>query len=91
MSQDHTGPNAPLPFPHAGVPVVGQPFTIASMYCPINATLTCNCGGADTTLTIVGSVAVQCPSCQKSYNAAFNPITAKIEIKIVAPTEQVPS
>lgn len=86
------GQKAPLPFPHTGVPVVGQPFTIASMYCPINATLTCNCGGAETTVTIVGSEPATCPSCGKTYTAGFNPVTAKIEIKIALPgTDQVPA
>jgi len=90
MSHDN-GPKPPLPFPHAAVPVVGQPFTIASIYCPINATLACNCGGDDTTVTIVMSVPAACPSCGKTYSAAFNPVTAKIELKINAPQPQVPA
>lgn len=91
MSGDN-GQKAPLPFPHTGVPVVGQPFTIASIYCPINATLACNCGGAETTVTIVGSVEAACPSCRRTYNAGFNPVTAKIEFHIRVPNaEQVPS
>jgi len=85
----------PIPFPQAaGLPVVGQPFTIVSTYCPITATLRCNCGGAEaeTTVSIVNSVAAPCPSCHKSYNLGLNPTDGKIAVHIgVPPAEQVPS
>ena len=86
-------PKAPLSFPPTAVPIVGQPFSIQSLYCPVNAVFTCNCGGAaDTTVTIAGSVAASCPACQTSYNVAFNPTTGKLEVRVHVPTgEKVPS
>ena len=50
-------PKSPFAFPNPGVPIVGQPFTVQSLYCPVNAVFTCNCGGADTTVTIAGECA----------------------------------
>jgi hypothetical protein len=92
MSDDNKGPKPPIPFPQpAGVPIVGQPFSIVSIYCPITATITCHCGGPDTTVSVVLSVAASCPRCHKSYNLALNPTTGKIEMQVGVPTEQVPS
>ena len=96
MSMNDNGQKKPaIPFPHAGVPVVGQPFTFTSIYCPINATLTCNCGGPPgdaTTVTIVGSQAAPCPNCRKVYNLGFNPTNGQVQVNIAAPApEQVPS
>ena len=80
-----------LPFhAPAGVPIVGQPCAITSAYIPLNVNVTCLClGGDGTPLVIVGSVAVTCPHCQKSYNA-FQP-PANIQMQIDLPKPQVPS
>jgi hypothetical protein len=74
------------------VPIVGQPFTLKTIGCPVNATLSCNCGGAMTDVTIVASVAAACPSCQKVFNIGFNPTTNKLEVLVgLPPVQQVPS
>ncbi len=88
---NNNGQNKPIPFPMtARTPIVGQPFTLSSVWMPVHAILTCNCGGSDTKVSIVGSVAGQCQSCKKTYNAAFNPTNGKIEMQIGTPTaEQV--
>ena len=81
-----------MPIAPGAVPIVGQPFTLKVISCPVNATLTCNCGGADVDVTIVGSVSAACPSCHKIYNFAFNPTTGKLEGMIALPAgDQVPS
>lgn len=82
----------PIPFLNQNVPMVGQPFTLRAVSVPMNATLTCNCGGEDTAVTILNSVAAACPSCRRSYNAAFNPLQNKVEFQIAIPKgEEVPS
>ncbi len=73
------------------VPVIGQPFTLHEVYVPANARLTCNCGGAETQVEIVASVAAACPSCHKVFNARFNPTNNRLEFQIAVPQEQVPS
>jgi hypothetical protein len=74
------------------VPIVGQPFTLTGIAVPVNATLTCNCGGADVAVTITMSTSMACPSCRKRYNAVFNPLQNKIEFQIAVPeAEKVPS
>ncbi len=80
--------NKPLPFAPAapvGGHVLGQPFTITRCYVPTNLTLTCNCGGEQTTVEIVGSVSEECPSCHTVYNAAFNPMQNKLEMQMAKP------
>jgi len=75
-----------------GVPIVGQPFTLLTAGCPMNMTLTCNCGGPETAVAIVSSVAAACPSCRRVYNAMFNPTTGKVEMHVQVPTKElVPS
>lgn len=75
-----------IPFPsNNNVPVIGQPFTLVSVRVPMDAQLTCNCGGADTTVTILASVAAACPGCKKVYNALFNPTNGRIEMQIGMP------
>ena len=69
----------------AAVPIVGQPFQIENIWIPCCAKLRCNCGGADVAIAIENSVAVTCPSCQKVYNCAFNPMQNKVEFQIAVP------
>jgi hypothetical protein len=79
-------------FKNSQTPIVGQPFSIKAIWVPCNATLHCNCGGADVDVTIENSVASACPSCGKSYNCAFNPMQNKVEFSIAVPEpEKVPS
>jgi len=78
------GKIAPFAAP-ANTPIVGQPFTFVTMLIPVTATLTCHCGGADTAVTIVLSVAGVCPSCHKTYNVGLNPTTMKLEIAMGVP------
>lgn len=84
-----------IPFPTAppmGGHIIGQPFTVTAAGVPMNMQLTCNCGGENTDLTIAGSVPAQCPSCQKTYNALFNPTNGKIEMQItLSGLDKVPS
>ena len=83
---------SPIPFQvPTGVKIVGQPFTVTGVAVPMNMTLTCNCGGAETTVTILGSVSAPCPSCGKVYNAIFNPTNNQIQMQIGVPAEKVPS
>ena len=92
--KSNNGQKQPIPFPMAspGTPIIGQPFTITSVWMPVHATLTCNCGGEHTQVSIVGSQPGQCSSCKKTYNALFNPTNGKIELQIGVPkVEQVPS
>jgi len=80
----------PKPGPNVvGVPIVGQPFTLTMARCPVDATLTCNCGGADAAVTITASVQAACPSCGRQYLLAFNPTTAKLEVYVNSPVPQV--
>lgn len=81
--------NGALKFPNQAVPVVGQPFTLTGIACPINATLTCNCGGAETAVQIIGSHAAPCQSCGKLYNGAFNPQKNAVEFVISMPKGQI--
>jgi hypothetical protein len=85
--------NPPTPFPQApGVPILGQPFQLKNIYCPVTANLSCTCGGAETDVAIVASVPGTCPSCHKIFNIAFNPTTMKLEVLMMVPTEEkVPS
>ena len=62
-----------IPFQAVGVPVLGQPFVIRHVVVPVNATLSCNCGGPETTVTIVGSVPSGCPSCGQTFNITYDP------------------
>ena len=78
----------------ANVPIIGQPFTIKAAHVPVNMTLACNCVGSRDAapLDIALSIAVACPHCRKTYNAAFNPGTGKIDMLIgLPPSEQVAS
>ncbi len=68
-----------------GVPIVGQPFTLQKIMCPITATLSCNCGGTNTVVEITQSQPGTCPSCGRQFNLAFNPTTAGIECSIAVP------
>lgn len=65
--------------------IVGQPFTLEAISVPCSARLRCNCGGAEVSVSIIHSVAASCPSCQKSYNALFNPTTNSVEFQIAVP------
>jgi len=90
----NNGEKSPIPFarpPAApGVPIVGQPFALVRVSTPVNATLTCNCGGAETLVTVVASIPAACPSCRKVYSVAFNPCTGQLQIQIGLPQpEQV--
>jgi hypothetical protein len=83
---------APIPFtaPPAGGHIVGQPFTVVNFRVPMDMTLQCNCTtGADRqVLAIKSSTAVQCPLCEKVYNAIFNPSTKNIEMFVgLTPTK----
>jgi hypothetical protein len=79
-------------FPQAGVPLVGQPFTVESIGVPMNMTLTCNCAiGDDRTVKIIGSVSAACAGCGKVYNALFNPQNGQIQMSVGLPTPKVPS
>lgn len=72
--------------------IIGQPMTIHTAFCPVTATLTCNCGGDNTAVTITLSQQAACPSCGRMFNAAFNPTTNKMEFVIALPKpEEVPS
>jgi hypothetical protein len=84
---------APLPFAApAGTPIVGQPFTLKTVGIPMNATLSCNCGGADTEVTILLSAPAACPSCGTMYGLFFNPQTMQVCMNMVKPQpEGVPS
>ena len=78
--------------PPTGGVLVGQPFTPESIAVPVNAILRCNCGGVEARVVIIMSAAAACPSCQKVYNAMFNPLTGQVQFSIGLPsTEQVPS
>jgi hypothetical protein len=81
------------PFPSAGVPVLGQPFTITGMSVPMNVQLTCNCETSDrAVLTIVMSQPVTCPQCGKVYSAVFNPQTGGVQMQVGLPKgQEVPS
>jgi hypothetical protein len=82
----------PAPFGQAPVTIIGQPFTLVSIFCPVTASLRCNCGGAPTQIDIVDSVEAACPSCRKVYNIRFNPTTNQLEVQMSIPgTAQVPS
>ncbi len=82
----------PIPFPTApGVPIVGQPFTLQAFFIPVTAVVTCNCGGADTTIRIVLSAPAACPSCGRQIGVSFNPRTGQLEVAIVADVEQGPA
>lgn len=80
-----------MQFQNKQMPVVGQPFTLVSVSCPMNAVLHCNCGGAETDVAIVGSVGAACPTCGRMFNLAFNPTTMKVECVIGVPTPKEPS
>lgn len=82
-----------IPFPqNQNVPVVGQPFQLLTIGIPVTATLTCNCGGPDTAVTIANSVGSACPSCGRTFNAVFNPTNGQVQFQIgVPPTPQVAS
>lgn len=92
MNGDNGG-KKPLPFPAASpaVPLVGQPFKVVAIWCPVNLTLDCNCGGEQVRVEVVGSLPTACPSCGKVYRVAFNPMTQKIEMQIAIPQAQVVS
>ena len=78
--------------PPAGGVLVGQPFTPEAIAVPVNVTLRCNCGGVETRVVITMSAAAACPSCQKVYNAIFNPLTGQVQFSIGLPSaEQVTS
>ena len=78
--------------PPSGGVLVGQPFTPEAIAVPVNVTLRCNCGGVDTRVVITMSAAAACPSCQKLYNALFNPLTGQVQFSIGLPSaEQEPS
>jgi hypothetical protein len=86
------GGSIPFSKQQSGVAIVGQPFTIVSVGVPMNVKLTCNCGGPDTEVLIVGSVAAACPSCRKLYNALFNPQNGQIQMSVGLPApELIPS
>lgn len=79
-------PMPPLPTDvPPGIPILGQPATLQMIRIRVDATLICNCGGPDTTVVIVQSVQGECPSCHKVYNAAFNPVTLKLETAMGIP------
>lgn len=86
----------PVPAPQGGH-LLGQPFTIANLAIPVNATIACNClcasGGAPTVLQVLASAPVQCPSCQKVYVIALNvPPNSQLSVAMSDPSkEQVPS
>jgi hypothetical protein len=67
--------------------LVGQPFTLLALGVPMNAVLTCNCGApADAAkVEIKMSVAAECPSCKRIYNALFNPQSGKVEFQMAMP------
>jgi len=69
----------PAPAP-AGVPIVGQPFTLAHLSLPMNGQLTCNCGGASAPLVFVASAPVRCPACARHYTVLFNPANGQIQV-----------
>lgn len=73
------------------VPIIGQPFQLHQIMCPVSAKLTCNCGGPDTAVEIKMSTQANCPSCGRGFNIAFNPTTQKIEMSIAIPKPEVPS
>ena len=76
----------------ANVPIVGQPFTLVKVEIPVNATLTCNCGGDHTNVEIVASAPTACASCGKTYLPLFNMATGQLQIQISVPkTEGQPS
>jgi len=82
--------NHPVPFPNAaGVPVIGQPFTVVAVKIPIDAQLTCNCGGSDTAVTILGSVPAQCKSCGTLYNVQINPQGLPLQVTMTQPEVKV--
>ncbi len=72
-----------LQFP--GLAIVGQPFMVESLSVPCSANLRCNCGGEDCSVQIINSIAASCPSCQKTYNARFNPASNSVEFQIAVP------
>ncbi len=75
-------PPGPTP---AGVPIIGQPFTLANLSIPVNAQLTCNCREGGGTLTIVASAPVRCPSCLRVYTVLFNPANGQLQVLTMAP------
>lgn len=69
----------------AGAVIVGQPFTPITMSIPVNVTLRCNCGGADTLVSIVLSAPASCGSCQRIYGAAYDPTRGGIQVSVGGP------
>jgi len=87
---------SPIAFPSRAaheIPVLGQPFTFTQCFIPVNATLTCNCGGLPELcqVTIVGSVGAACGHCKKEYNVAFNPTSNPpgLQVLVNTPTPEV--
>lgn len=77
--------NAPIPFRQSGGEhILGQPFAVLTVWVPVTMTLTCNCGGEDTTVTIAQSTPGACPSCQRKFNAVFNPTNQQIQVQMEA-------
>ena len=69
-----------------GVPIIGQPVTILAVSLPVNATLRCNCGGAECVVVIVLSAPGTCPSCGKTYVIqSFNPATGQLSVGMTVP------
>jgi hypothetical protein len=64
----------------AGVPILGQPFTLAHLTLPVNGLLTCNCVVPGVPLHILASAPVTCPGCQKTYLVAFNPQNGQLTV-----------
>ncbi len=79
------------PFPSAGVPVIGQPFTLANLSIPVTCTLTCNCASPASELQIIASAPVMCPCCAKTYSVAFNPQNGQLAVAVMAADQKEPS
>jgi hypothetical protein len=52
------------------VPVVGQAFTVIPHCAEASTPITCNCGGAQTSLRVTTAHMTKCPSCDKVYQIA---------------------
>lgn len=63
-----------------GPVLVGQPFTITAFAIPVNVTLTCNCGGDQTTVQITASAPATCASCGHVFFATFDPRTGQVQV-----------
>ena len=56
---------APIAFPPAAIPIVGQPFTLKGWFPTV--VIVCNCGEAHEPILLVGEGPQACPACKRTF------------------------